>query len=164
MKVRLEKYEMIMAAYVGLRRHIEKFDSKLKNNHGNPRFGWHTNVEGACAELAVAKHFGVYWDGSVNTYKAPDVCGWQVRHTELDDGSLIVRDDDANDQAFVLVTGQAPEYELRGWLYGREAKRAEWHYRSGTPCWMVPQKSLSSIELLAELCRAHYVVPRASSV
>lgn len=147
MIVSLKAYEVYIAAMVGARRTISSLGSS-KTGNVNADVGWHTDIEGAGGEMAVAKALDVYWDGSVDTYKLPDVGKYQVRQTELSNGSLIVREGDSDDEIFILVTGKAPLYEVRGYMLGAAAKREEFvrDPHGMSPAWFVPQGKLSPIE------------------
>ena len=143
-----------MAAIVGVRRKIHSLGSKDTNHVGNKKFGWQEDIEGACAELAVGKAFNIFWNGSVNTYKAPDLSGrLQVRYTELDHGSLIFRGNDNVNDNFILVTGLAPNYIIRGWLKGCDAKQDEYikYPDDKIPSWFVPQNKLLPIGQLISI-------------
>ena len=148
MKIKLEAYEIYMAAMVGMRRRISimaKTGFKNTNKTHSKDFGWHTDIEAACAEMVVAKFLGMYWDYSVDTFKVPDVGGIQVRHTAYDTGCLVIRDADSNDEIFLLVTGSSPEYFIRGWVTGYSGKKDEYLRYQDTPggeAWFVPQESL----------------------
>lgn len=106
---------------------------------------------GCMAEAAVAQHLGIPYAGTVNTFHAePDVGPFEVRATDRRGGCLIVRDNDHDNRPYVLCIGQGPDdpvVELRGWLYGWEAKQPGWlrdpHGRR--PCWMVPQYALHPV-------------------
>lgn len=104
---------------------------------------------GAVGELAFAKYREIPWDESVDTYHGtPDVGGVEVRATTYEDGHLVIRDNDADDRIFVLVTGSAPEVEIRGWIRGADAKRDEFlrdphGYRQA---WFVPQDALGRLK------------------
>lgn len=148
--IKLQRYEILMGANTGVMRMLASICSPQKNKVKNKDFGWHSDVEGACAEVAFAKYMRLYWDGSINTGKAPDVGGYQVRHSEPDGNSLIVRSSDSDDQVFVLVTGKAPTFTIRGYLFGREAKHDQYIRDPGDkyPAWFVPQDKLKPIEEL----------------
>jgi hypothetical protein len=141
MKVQLTRFEVFAAAMVGVRRRL----ASMGPAYAPGADFWRIDIEGACAEQAVAKALGVYWDSSVNTFKLPDLpASLQVRHTELDNGSLIVRPGDADGERFLLVTGRAPVFHLRGWLHGYEAKQ---RYYLKSPngkddAYFVPQSAL----------------------
>jgi len=149
--VRLTRFEVLAAALVGVRRRLESWGSAETNKVGNGSFGWQIDIEAACAEMAAAKALNLYWSGSVNTFKLPDVGegveGLQVRHTDRDGGCLIVRPEDKGHERFLLVTGQAPLFVLRGWLRGDDARQdAFWRDPNGhRPAWFVPQSALRPV-------------------
>lgn len=149
-EVSLDRYELEQAAMVGVRRRVESIHRKLKGTLQMEN-GWQHDVEGAIAERIVAKALGMYWNGGVCTWKAPDIDpNIQVRSSRNPDSALIVRENDADDEAFVLVTGSAPNYVIRGWSYGRDAKKEEWvknPYGKG-PAYFMDQKYLNPIETL----------------
>lgn len=145
MIVSLDLHEIEMAVQVGLRRRLETLRQGLKDAHG---FGgehpWELDIQGAAAELALAKFLGRYWDGSVNTMKRGDVGQLQVRSTDRANGSLIIRSNDSDDDYFVLVTGSIPQFNVRGWIKGSDAKVAEYEKAPNgrPPAWFVPQHVL----------------------
>ena len=156
MIIKLQPYEWAMAASVGMRRNMSAIADGRPDQHGFIGEGWGVHIEGACGEMAVAKALGVYWDGSVNTFKGPDVGSIQVRTRSEDYYGLLVRAKDADDDVFVLVTGRSPEFVIRGWLRGSEAKREEWLSSHGgrPPAYFVPQERLRPI---GELHGLHHV-------
>lgn len=144
-KVTLNHSEMLIGSYVGARRRTESMlkGFKEKLNKVAADMGWNRDIEGAFAEMAVAKHLNIYYNFSVNTFKAPDVGPFQVRHTEIMGGRLILRPDDSDQQAFYLVVGTSPTMYVVGWIYGRDGKKDEWYCpKPEPPCWMVPQTAL----------------------
>lgn len=115
---------------------------------------------GAAGELAVAKHLGIPFEGSVNTFhKEPDVvmpsrngrpAGVDVRSTtRIADGHLIIRDNDHIERPFVLVI--ATGFPLRplwiaGWAYGYEVQPRHVRAPHGKPkAWFIPQNELHKI-------------------
>ncbi|MEO2054715.1 MAG: hypothetical protein ABGX83_05390 [Nitrospira sp.] len=146
-EVTLSSYEIYMAACVGVARRLASFKRGETNKVQNKDFGWHSDIEGACAEMAFAKYLGVFWDGSVNTFKRPDVGNIQVRHTQHERGCLIIRGADIDSQVFVLITGHHPKFEICGWIVGRDAKREEYARdpHGKYPAWFVPAKELRPI-------------------
>lgn len=145
-EVVLTKYESYVAGIVGVSRLVNSYDLDKTSKFVH---GWDVDIEAACAEMVVAKYFGIYWDGSVNTWKRPDVGSIQVRYTHYEDGSLIVRPPDSDDENFVLVTGKTPRYFIRGWIRGKDAKDSRfWRNKSGKivgAAWFVPQDALHHI-------------------
>ena len=155
MKVKLMPYELYLGAIVGMRRHILSLNSPEMNIVKNKNFSWATDIEAACGEVAVAKALNLFWDGSVNTFKRPDLQpDIQVRQTEEDDGRLIVRPKDKPNERYFLVTGKWGDFVLRGWILGEDAKVDENHTKgyNGMPdAWMVPQSRLLDINSCSEL-------------
>ena len=149
MRVTLEWFEVLLAATVGVRRQLEALRSGRPDCHGfDGATGWQVHIEGACGEMAFAKATGRYWSGSINTFKAGgDVGNIQVRTRSRDDYDLIVRDDDRDEDIFVLVIGKAPTFRVVGWIQGAEAKRPSWRHVYGArpPAFFVPQAALFPI-------------------
>ena len=66
MRVELDGAEMMMAAQVGIRRHVAALVRGLPDRHGldsSKNDGWRIHIEGAAGELAAAKALDRYWDG-----------------------------------------------------------------------------------------------------
>lgn len=109
-------------------------------------------VCGACGEIALSKAAGQWFVPSVNTFhRVPDCLGdVEVRSTLRQDGSLIVRDNDASDRRYVLAVVTAPDVFLAGWLYGRECKKSEYlrNPNGHRESWFVPQSALRPISEL----------------
>lgn len=149
--VRLEDYEVLMAADVGRRRHAEA----LARNR-NPRFPenypgelWTKHIEGACAELAVAKLLGWYWPGHVNTFHEPDFIVGSIRYDVRwsTNGKAKVRPDE---RVIVIgVAGQAPQMQVVGAISAHYAQqRREWYCADAPPCWFVPFAHLLPLDPL----------------
>jgi hypothetical protein len=102
--------------------------------------------------MAVAKALNVYFPSSVNTFKnGSDLFhGIEIRTRSKEHYELIVRPDDNMESRFVLVTGCAPVFNVRGWIVGVDARREEWwnEYGERPGAWFVPQESLLPIEEL----------------
>jgi hypothetical protein len=147
--VTLTQYELDMAATVGVRRQVSAVASGRKHQHGMSfEDGWRAHIEGACGELALAKYLGKYWDGSVDTFRSlPDLGNIEIRTRSKSYYELIVREDDDPSKVYVLVTGFAPDYQIRGWIRGADARRDEWLQAHGgrPPAWFVPHDALTSI-------------------
>ena len=137
--------EMHVAATIGCLRQIENLGKRRSDAHGAPRDGgWQIHIEGAAGEAAVAKWLGRYWNGALGDLDADDVGTVQVRTTSRTDGCLILHDSDPDSRPFVLVTGVAPSFVLRGWIWARDGKRKE-HWRDpvgGRGAYFVPQSAL----------------------
>ncbi len=145
MIITLSWYEIIFGASVGIRRRVESLRGKHTDRHGGEPL-WNEDIEGALAEMVVAKARGKYWNGGVGTYKGGDVGNVQVRYTPLADGSLILRKGDSPDSRYVLVTGQAPTYNVIGWIDGHDGMKPEfvWAPNGRPPAYFVPQNRLEN--------------------
>jgi len=151
-EITLTWYEIYMAAHVGVARRLASLERKETNKVQNKDFGWHSDIEGACGELAVAKFLGIFWDGSINTFKAPDVGLLHVRHTQLPNGHLFIREGDDERGLYVLVTGFHPIYKIPGFMIAINGMKDEYSKNPNGkfPTWMVPQSKLLDINLLNE--------------
>ena len=141
----LTETELEIAALVATKRQASNLCKRRPDAHGaKPDAGWSLHIEGACGEMAVAKWAGKYWNGAIGDLKADDVGKLQVRTRSNHAYDLIVHRSDPDDRAFVLVTGLAPHFILRGWIWGRDAKRDEWWRdpAGGRPAFFVPQAAL----------------------
>ena len=147
--VKLTPHEVIMAAGVGIRRQVSALAANRRDRHGlNPEDGWRVHIEGANGELAVAKYLGKYWDGSVDTFKSlPDLGNVEIRTRSRHTYDLIIRTDDDPAKFYILVTGIAPNYRVRGWIKGENARRDEWLQTHGgrEAAWFVPADALTPI-------------------
>lgn len=150
MRVILTWHEAAMASDIGRLRQLSSVKSGRQDAHGYQGAGWSEHIEGACGEMAVAKALGVYWNGSIDSFQADDLPGMQIKTRSRHDYELLVRPGDNDESVFVLVTGQCPEYEIRGWIKGGDAKRQEWlrDYGGRPPAYFVPHDSLLSADQL----------------
>lgn len=147
-KVTLNEEELIHAGLTGVRRQASSLTRNYKDQHGaNISKGWQLHVEGACGELAFAKAMNWFWNGSVNTFKLPDVGNVQIRTRSEDHYELIIRKTETG--IFVLVTGIAPSYKVHGWFNALHV-RDEWikDYGGREKAYFVPQKELYPLETL----------------
>lgn len=147
-KIELTSQELLLGAQCGVLRHVRALQAGYKPKHGAKEDTvWQIHVEGALGEMAFAKCMGWYWDASINTFKAPDIRNIQVRTRSKHAYELIIRKDDRND-VFVLVTGIAPCYTIRGWINGADGKQDKWLQTHGgrEKAYFVPQSALHKIE------------------
>lgn len=162
MKVTLSLEEIAMGAAIAVHRGLDAIRNERKNNHGFVGNGWTENIEGYCAELAVAKALDVYYSaGDGKGFKGADVADKvQVRWATNDNYRLIVRPADHTDYYYVLVTGEAPTYDIKGFIHGSYAKTdlyMEDVQNGRPPAWFIPHFALEPIDELAERLQGEYV-------
>jgi hypothetical protein len=154
-EVTLTKEELYLASMIGSRRRIECMFHGSKA-HFETSDEWTGNIEPCCAEIAVSRFLNKYWTGGAfcGPDSKDDVDGKEVRLTKYDSGKLLIYPEDNPDARYVLVTGLAPKYYIRGWILGREAiskgKNHEWWIEPKSKLresWWVPQKYLRDIPL-----------------
>lgn len=144
--VTLTPDEIRIAAITGVSRRVDSMKTGLVNQKQSDSSDWAIDIEGACAELAVAKQMGIFWIGHVRTFKNADVGVLHVRSTVHHDGHLIIKENDPDDAVFVLVTCDCPTYTIVGGISGARARIVgnEVPLRRGTGVtWWVPQKHLA---------------------
>lgn len=163
--VELEWYEGQSAGIVGLSRRMNALRQGLKEPNGKPS-NWNDDIEGAMAEAAFAKAINKYWAPSIGTFKSlPDVHKFEIRHTRLLNGRLIVRDRDKSDAVYVLVTGTFPKYKIVGGMSGLKAKQKKYLYGPNhrPPAYFVPQDQLMDInEILKVMGRRNGISGKTS--
>ena len=151
-EITLLPHEVILAAQVGRRRHFQAVMEGKKDRHGFDGDPLRIHVEGAAGEMVVSRALGIYWDGSVGTWKANDLPGIQVRTRSEHWHDLLIRRDDDLTARWVLVTGKIklPTYRVHGWVYGHEANKRDFLKTHGgrPPAWFFPQSLLRPIETL----------------
>ena len=125
MQVTLTEAEMLCGTVVGM---LRRYDCAVKKRPTTviAPSPWDVDIEGSLAEVAFAKYSELHWSMGVGTFKLPDVGNIQVRHTRIPSGRLILRDADPEDAYYVLVCGNAPNYEVVGYIHGSAAKRSEY--------------------------------------
>ncbi len=149
-EVNLTEIELDMARVVGGSRMRESRKSGRSNMHGLKSRDQEIDFLGACGEMAAAKYYGIYFFPSINNFKDPDVAGMQIRCGSQAGYSLIVREDDADDCPFVLVTADnisLGQFTVHGWLFGSEAKaNPKWKraHNEREAAWFVPRFKLKT--------------------
>lgn len=150
MNVTLEWFEVSRAALVGVSRNVEAMRKGCKNRLPISD-EWSIHILGALGECAFAKATNRYWNGSVNTFKDADIgSNIQIRTRSMHHYDLIVRDGDADDDVYVLVTGGPSDFVLRGWLRCKDAKQEKYraNYGGYGNAFFVPQSELNPIDPL----------------
>lgn len=149
-RVTLDSREQLMAAMAGIMRRISAIRKGRKEPYGTPKADlWGNDIESSGAEAAVAKALNLYWTSVKEKVGPGDVGNFEVRSTNRADGSLIVHDRDPDDVPFILVRGTFPDYEIVGWMFGRDAKDEKYRFRGdGRPAFFVPGTHLRDVEEL----------------
>lgn len=147
--------DMEWGASVGVRRQVEALRKNLKDSNGLDPLegGWTQHIEGACGELAVANFLGIAWSASVNNFDGDDVGPFQVRTRSRHNYDLLIRHPkDRDEKQFILVTGLAPHFLIRGWITAREGKAVGVYgdptHKGRTKAYFVQQRHLRPMSML----------------
>jgi len=147
--IRLTWVEVRMACILGIERRIQSRQQNRNTDKAAARNtdNWAIDIDGALAEMALAKYLGVFFNPTINTFKEPDVKRYQVRSTSYANGHLIIRPDDKPrelpDQEFVLgITTFMPDIHLVGMLTAGEAA-VDQYWRDDS--WWVPNGHLGPL-------------------
>lgn len=159
--VQLDWCDVVTLASVGVMRHVRALRRGLRPAYGaDKRDCWGLHIEGAAGEYAVAKALRRFWPG-VGEVKAEDVDGVQVRTTSHHTGRLLIYPTDPDLVPFVFAVGRIPRFDVVGWLYGYEGKRAEWlsdlNGTSPELVYAVPQSALLPLDTLPAVMGAYDV-------
>lgn len=131
---------------MGRKRDAEAKRLGLSDKHGFDGVGAAIHAIGVAGERAVANYMRMTgWEPSLNTFRREaDVGGYEVRTRRYDHYDLIVRDNDDDDAAFILVTGLPPNMTIRGFIRGADAKQDEWRkaYGNRPAAYFIPQGAL----------------------
>ena len=156
MKIELSWGDVWRGVHVGSERRIAVLKRGGRDRYGaDPELiAWKADIEGALAELAVARALGIHWPASVDQGNDPDLFpDIEVRRTNP---SLILRPADNPARRYVWVSGFAPSYVVGGWIKGADGMRPEWETDFNKPnrpkCFCVPRGELWQMSKLAELC------------
>lgn len=133
---------------VGIQRQIEDIKWGNHEKYGAKKdLAWQRHIEGALTECAMAKFLNVYWNKA--KWNLPDVGDVDVRASSVFDSELIIRKNDDPDKKYYLLIGINGEYEIKGWLYGRDAMKDQFWTSKDTgrpPAWFFPQSYLNPLD------------------
>lgn len=150
MKVELTQGELYSGAILGICRQHEALRKSSKDFAVSKESGYGLHCEAALAEMAVAKGLGLYFPATLNAYSKPDIppnLQVKLRFGENDD--MFVPTTCKEDELFILVTGRAPVYTIKGFCSGLEAKQYPTRAPGGfRPAHLVPQSDLHPIETI----------------
>jgi len=145
-EITLTPAEIMFGASAGVMREVANIKNGAKHKYGaTDKNDWQMHIEGALAEMALAKHLNIYWSGK-GAITLPDVGDQDVRVSASHNNRLILHPDDHDGRRYWLVTGQYGSYRIKGWILGRDGKRDEfWSDPSGSgrPAFFVPQCALT---------------------
>lgn len=159
-EVRLSDDQIRMAACCAGLRFLPGLRDQRRLPDGRPGGERDTQMlaSAACAEMALALWLNVFWDGANNCGKADlrmsDGTAVEVRYSAYSTASLHVYAHEADGSVFVLVTGgEQGRYDLRGWLWGHEAKQQPLRSQKEgrTAAHWAAQQDLRSVVELAEM-------------
>lgn len=156
-EVKIEHGEFMIAAIGGVMRRLAAIKGDKSSPWGEPESDadkWGFDIESNAAEQKVAKWLNVYhYAYSNNPRKLPGDAGeYQVRHTRLRNGSLILHERDKDDATFILVVGDYPKQKIVGWIKGIDGKQQKfWDSTKARPAYFIKQAALRSPEELLEL-------------
>jgi hypothetical protein len=151
--------EVLIGGLVADMRLVQNMKWGTKHKYGASLVGrFERDGDGACSEQATAKWLDRHWNGNIGDKHAADIGDdIDVKHTNHDDGKLIVHPDSHDDWYYVLVTGTVPTFTVRGWLFGREAKQQQFwaELQPNRPAFCVPQDMLRDPRELALIANRH---------
>jgi hypothetical protein len=146
--------EIELGAKVGTMRLVHRRKTAMGNASRRPEHNaWTGEIEGAQAELAVAKHLGVFWSGTVGEPGAPsDVSCYQVRcNSSRKYEDTVLRPTDKPNRVYISVLSYMPHFGIIGWLWGADGMCAEYEHpgeEGRPPCWFVPRDKLQPFSTL----------------
>jgi len=155
-EVTLSPLECRLGKYLGRVRNIMSLDTKTNARRDPAQNDEEMNIQGAGAEIAVAKLMNVFPELSPTRGELPkwDLVihneQFDVKRNHLPDGDLLVPNLYENIW-YILACGTIPSYNIIGFLSGIDVKKnGEWVNLTYGPCWRVrPQKLIPIEDLLS---------------
>ncbi len=129
MRVNLNQAEQQLAIHLALSRHANARKKGKDNLRMGNQADWITDLEGIGGELAACRYFGVYPDTEIDLEELPKFdlvtkkgATVDVKTTKYRNGRLLatLKKQVGDCDIYVLVTGEFPEYELKGWAKAEE--------------------------------------------
>lgn len=149
--VELSWPELWLAINAGILRRLNGVRYRREEPYGaRPAAAWNDDINGSIAELALAKHLGIFWSGTVGRLDLPDVGSLQVRSKTDPVHRLVVLESDEDAKVFVSVLVGIPVCQLCGWMLAKDAKRSEWLLADPLKPnrFFVPNEALASMQAL----------------
>lgn len=146
--IELDASEMMLASWMGSRRLIKATFKNLTDSVGQSN-GWENEIEGAAAEVAVAKHFGLFLPVTMDAFGAPDVGDWHIRSSKHENAHLRIGKKETTGK-YMLVIGQFNKWRIAGWIQAEEARQEKYYrqMRADRPAksYWIPQDDLHKVE------------------
>jgi hypothetical protein len=103
-------------------------------------------IMGQMGEEALCKYFKIYPAAGVERITDVDPGGFEIRTTHHHNGHLLIYKNDIPkklETKFVLVCGHWPDFQLIGWILGKDgAQEPYWRPEGKQACWWIPQNKL----------------------
>lgn len=138
-EVTLNWGQVRQGAFLGVERCIRMKERGLHSWKFPSKTIYDYDIEGACAEIAVAQYLGTNFPATIDNYKEPDLDTFiEVRLAVVKPGNdiskphLFYRKKDTISRAYVLVVGCSPVFYIAGWIWGKAAVLAVSPDRDGT--------------------------------
>lgn len=154
MIIQLTEAEIVQGATVGAQRNVKKmvdgYRPILPNNCPDNQV-WDNISEGACAEIALAKYFGIPYDPGYAG--AMDVGEFDVRQSSHKEGHLLIQRWD-KDRLTVAIFGKFGTYRIAGCFYNPVALQPKYWGNplfEKRPCHAVPEKDLIPFTTMTDL-------------
>ena len=156
----LDPCEVLIAETVGTYLQNKGQRQGFNDKHGyqpTPAQSLYTHILSAKAELALAKHLGVYWGGSSTSFKEERDVGnlFEVRAVDDYDRRLILHDVDP-EAYYVLVLVQGSKCSIRGYIDSASGKNPlYWDdpTKAGRPAYFVWINHLLDAQDLKEILK-----------
>ena len=159
MKIELSDFEQKICVAAAKRRYKDSRAAGIHNAKVGPQSNYETDLSGIAGEFACAKAFNVYPDltfyvrkGGVDLTLANGT-RLDIKTTKYPSGKLLARKScvDNDIDAFVLVTGEFPNYDIKGWatkehLVSEESYRPMGKY--GNSYWLGQDEINNNLEEL----------------
>ena len=129
MKIKLNEVEQRLAKFIAKKRYQVAREAGVYDNKLGDQSNWETDLEGIAGEIAYCKHKNCFPDLELKSYGYydcidPEIGTVDVKTTKYKTGKLLaVKGKALKDKipdAYVLMIGEFPEYEYKGWATSNE--------------------------------------------
>lgn len=144
MSTTLTPAEMMMAGTIALRRNITARRKGFRTFNG---LGWDTHIEGALAEIAVAKMLNLWIDPGLDKFGAADVGEWHVRSSRHAKAHLRIEQYEKEGK-YLLALGEFDSWRIAGWMDAEEARNEKYLKQmrpDRDPAYWVPAEELHAL-------------------